>query len=358
MRFKSRLRSRVLFASCALATAVLSGVALAQPAASSIFPTDTPSRIRDRMFMRIDFIRANAKTTAEPVRDITGPVLARGDIARLGSSSLIPAGRRNSYTNFISGPLEDGISADVANGYSCQAAGLGSACGTRARAQSMIGTPAISVGYYLDDEQSWAIEGFVLAKPLDVTISGDGPNHLNGKDLIKLKMLPPIVKLGQYFGKRGDAIRPYAGVLVSYAVFYDVKATSALNNYVGGSSPNDTTVGVKNTLGFGWMLGARADVTDQWHFNFGIGKLRYKTEATIVTHNTTIRSGADVLQDYGPNTYKAILAAEGTVPTTQIMCDVALVKYGNNSCNLGSYTRKTSTILDNTLFVISAGRSF
>lgn len=358
MRFKSRLRSQVLLASCALATAALSGGALAQSVANSIFPTNTPSGLRDRMFMRIDFIRANVKTTAEPVRDVTGPVLARGDIARLGSSSLIPAGRRNSYTNFISQPLEEGISADVANGYSCLANGLGTPCGTRARAQSMIGTPAISVGYYLNDDQSWAVEGFVMAKPLDVTIRGDGPSQLNGKDLIKLKMLPPIVKLGHYFGERGDAIRPYAGVLGSYAIFYDIKATSALNNYVGGSNPNDTTVGVKNTLGFGWMLGARADVSDLWHFNFGIGKLRYKTEATIVTHNTTIRSGAAVLQDYGPSTYKAILAAEGTIPTTQIMCDLALVKNGNNSCNLGSYTRKTSTVLDNTLFVISAGRSF
>lgn len=358
MRFKSRMHSRTLLAACALATAVPAGGALAQSSANSIFPERTPSAIRDRMFMRIDFIRANVKTTSDPVRDVTGPVLARGDVARLGSSSLIPIGRRNSYTNFIAPPLEEGISADVANGYSCQAAGLGSPCGTRARSQAMIGTPAVSIGYFLDEDHTWSLEGFVLAKPLDVAIQGDGPNHLNGKDIIKLKLLPPVVKLGHYFGKRGDTIRPYAGVLGSYAIFYDIKATSTLNNYVGGSGANDTTVGVKNSLGFGWMLGARADVTDSWHFNFSVGKLRYKTEATIVTHNTVIRSGAAVLQDYGPNTYRAILGAEGTVPTTQIMCDLALVKYGNTSCNLGTFTRKASTVLDNTLFVISAGRSF
>jgi len=359
MRFKSRIRSVAASALCALVASSPAGVSWAQAPGNSIFPVDTPSGVRDRMFMRIDYIRANVKTTADPVRDVSGPVLAVGEVTNLlGNSTLIPIGRRNVYRTQIGPNLDEGIALDVANGYTCQAPGLGSPCGTRARAQAMIGTPALSIGYFLDDDHSWAVEGFVLAKPIDVTIKGDGPNSVNGKDIIELKMLPPVVKLGHYFGKRGDGIRPYAGVLGSYAVFYDVKSTQVLNKYVGGVSANDTSVSVKNTLGFGWMLGARADVTDDWHFNFGVGKLRFKTEATIVTHNTVIQSGADVLRDYGPNTYRVILAAEGTVPTTQVMCDLALVKRGNTSCNLGEFVRKSSTVLDNTLFVISAGRSF
>lgn len=337
--------------------------ATAQSQLAPLFANAEP-RLRERMFMRLDYIRANVKTTSSDVRDVTGPVVAKTDVRRfLGSATAAPfltSGQRTSYRNTIGPQLEQGMDADVALGYACESVGLGTPCGTRARSQSMIGTPAVSIGYYLDEDHSWAIEGFVLAKPIDVTIQGEGPNSMNGKDIIKLKLLPPVVKLGHYFGARGDTIRPYAGLLGSYAVFYDVKATSTLNKYVGGSNPNDTTIGVKNAFGIGWMLGARAEVNDDWHLAFNIGKIRYKTEATIVTHNTVIGADSAVLTDYGPNAVNAILAGDSLVVggTTQIMCDLARAKYGNTSCNHGSFTRKASNVLDNTLFVLSVGRSF
>lgn len=353
MRFNGRMRSRAAMAACALSTALPAGVSMAQPQQGSIFPAGTPATVRDRMFMRLDFIRANVKTTSDAVRDVSGPIVAVGDIGRfLGSLG-------SQYTT-----LDDQLNTAMAKdaqipGYECQAVGLGSPCNVRARSQAMIGTPAVSIGYYLDDAHSWALEGFVLAKPIDVAIKGDGPNRLNGKEIVKLKMLPPVVKLGHYFGDKGDAIRPYAGLLASYAVFYDIKATSALNSYVGGSAPNDTTVGIKNSFGTGWMLGARAELDDTWHFNFAVGKLKFKTEATIVTHNTVITYGMDVLKDFGPNTQIAIDASQSTTaPVNTVMCNLAQRKYGNANCNLGSFVRKTNTVLDNTLFVLSVGRSF
>ena len=340
-------------------------MAHAQSQLAPLFANAEP-RLRERMFMRLDYIRANVKTSSSAVEDVTGPVMANGDLRRypgstLGSSFLTST-QRGSYRT-LSDQLLAAVQRDVELGYQCQANGLGTPCNTRALSQSMIGTPAVSIGYYLDEDQTWALEGFVLAKPIDVTLRGDGASALNGKEIIKLKLLPPVVKLGHYFGNRGDTIRPYAGLLGSYAVFYDIKATSTLNNYVGGSGPNDTTVGIKNAFGFGWMLGVKADVIDDWHVTFSVGKIRYKTEATITTHNTVITSDSAVLKDYGPNVVDAIMAGEtvGGIPpggTTRFMCDLARAKYGNTSCNLGSYTRKASSALDNTLFVLSVGRSF
>jgi outer membrane protein W len=320
--------------------------------------------LRERMFMRLNYIRANVKTTSSDVRD-DRPVAVAQDfkdpLGRTPKTPFLTTQDRNSYRGPIFDAFDAGIKADVQQfGYTCEATGLGTPCGTRARAQSMIGTPAISIGYYLDDEQSWAVEAVVLGKPVDVTIQGDGPSGLNGKDIVKLKMLPPIVSFNHYFGARGDRIRPYAGVLGSYAVFYDVRATSTLNDFVGGQNPGDTSVHINNTFGWGGMLGARAEVNDDWHMAFSVGKVRFKTEATLVTRNTVITGNSPVLQDYGPKVQEAIKGGDGTIAggTTQIMCDLARAKYGNTSCNHGQFVRTASTAMDTTLFMLSLGRTF
>jgi outer membrane protein W len=162
-------------------------------------------------------------------------------------------------------------------------------------------------------------------------------------------------------------------------MFFDVRATSTLNDYVGGSSPGDTTVNLKNTMGWGPYLGVKAQLNDDWQISLNVGKLRYKTEATLVTRNTVITSNSQVLQDYGPGVSYAISASEqllhataggpGGTPdgytagesvgaTTAIMCDLAKAKYGRTDCNQGTYVRKQSTTLDNTLIMFSVGRRF
>lgn len=362
-----KTRSQVCL-SLALLGALVSQPApvFAQNQLAPLFANAGP-QLRERMFMRLDYIRANVKTTSSDVRDVNGPVVGYSDIGRyLGSptyASFLTSGQRSSYSTTIHSLFTQGINADVAAGYTCESAGLGTPCGTRARSQTMIGTPAISLGYYLDDEHDWSVEGFVLANPIAVAIQGDGPNGLNGKDIVKLKMLPPVVKFGRYFGSKESAIRPYAGLLGSYAIFYDVRATDSLNQYVGGMRPDDTSVAINNVFGWGWMLGARAEVSENWHFAFNIGKIRYKTDATILTRNTVITGGSAVLDDQGPNAQNAILGGDSVIThgvggTTQIMCDLARAKYGNTSCNHGSFTRKATSTLDNTMFVLSVGRSF
>jgi outer membrane protein W len=377
--------------------------ALAQTSASdTIFSQVTPS-LRDRMFMRLNYIHVNVKTTSSETRDITGPVVGFSDIR-----DFLGVGNANGYQSIYSTnpnyarkyfgnassvavALENALT-DAKDDCARYAEGLGTPCGVRAKSQTVVGTPALSVGYFIDDAYHWAVEAFVLAAPLNVDVKGDGPNSLNGKTILNTKLLPPTAYLARYFGSKGDTLRPYVGVAASYAVFYNTRATSLLNTYVGGT----TDVSIKNAFGFGPMLGFRFDLNDSWHVNFGVGKLRYKTEATLITRNTVITDDSAVLRDYGADIFNAIqnaaLAvgprsnpnggpgpvapvndpagyAPGTdltnlAPTTTIMCDLATAKARANSpgaaatCDHGSFTRKQSTKLDNTLFVFSVGRTF
>ena len=265
------------------------------------------------------------------------------------------------------------------------AAGLGTPCGIKARSSTTLGTPAVSLGYYLDEGMNWVIEAFVLAAPLSAEVYGDGDNGLNGKKIIDIKILPPTMVIGRYFGASDSRIRPFVGLGASYALFMNARATEALNTYQGGGNPGDTTVSVKNALGFGPFFGVKAQFNEDWHFSVNIGKLRYKTEATLVTRNTTITADSEVLSDYGPQSTIAntvsvnltagrpstVAPADGSTPQlanstvgepiaalTGLMCDLARAKYGNNECNHGTFVRKQKTTLDNTLFMFSVGRRF
>jgi len=369
---KLKAQSRVWMALAALGGAFMAAQpVMAQSQLSNLFANASPS-VRDRMFMRLDYIRANVKTTAGDVKDVTGavvtPALIRAayptraqDSAAFNEGKTIADALRNNIYGVSSEFLT--VVGDVADPkYACEGeiGGLGTPCGVRAKSQSMIGTPALSLGYFLDDDFSWAVEAFVLAKPIDVTIQGDGENHLNGKDIIKLKFLPPTVTLAKYFGAKSDRLRPFVGLMGSYGIFYDTKATDYLNAYQGGGSPGDTSIKINNVFGWGGLIGVKSNLTDDWSLNFSVGKLRFKTETTIVTRNTTITKDSEVL---------LAVAALDEVPFNKLMCRVAYYKKngavasssecdGTTSGNQGTYVRKASNVLDSTLFVLSVGRSF
>jgi outer membrane protein W len=305
------------------------------------------------------------------VKDVTGavvtPALIRAADPSNGGTTKANALRDNIFGKVS---LNDTTIGDAEfERYACEGEvnGLGTPCGIRAKSQSMIGTPALSVGYFLDNDFTWAVEAFVLAKPIDVTIKGDGENHLNGRDIIKLKFLPPTVTLAKYFGNKSDRLRPFVGVMGSYGIFYDTKATDYLNTYQGGGA-GDTSIKIANALGWGGLIGVKSNLTEDWSLNFSVGKIRYKTEATVVTRNTTITKDSAVLSDYGPGAYQAI-GALGTTEFNTLMCRVAYYKKngavaGGSECdgsspgNQGTYIRKAANVLDSTLFVLSVGRAF
>lgn len=375
----------------------------------NMFAKVSPS-VRDRMFFRLNYIYANVKTTSGNAYDVTGPVLAPGDIAKYlaaGNTSgtsqgagkaaandggtylspyILSSQRANVYGTgastiptilFGNGSSVNGaVKDDAALGIVGQLNGLGTPDGIKAKSDDSAATPALSIGYYLTDEYTWFVEAYLLAAPLSVSVKGDGvngsglPNGINGVDIIKTKLLPPTAVLGYYFGKQTDRIRPFMGFGASYAVFFDVRATEALNAYQGGASSGDTTISIKNVFGFGPFLGVKTALNDEWHMNFSVGKLRYKTEATLVTRNTTITSNSAVVRDYGPNVVnvnlngaealsnKLVTQYQSDGVVTALMCDLAAAKYHNDNCSLGTFERKQSTVLDNTMFMFSVGRSF
>lgn len=371
-----------------LAGAALVGVTTSASAQihSAIFDKIEPS-LRDRMFMRLNYIHANVKTTSEAAYDVTGPVVARGDIARyLGTGSGYTSMFNNGFSatvptffyDLVDSSLNAAMDADAAR-LNCPTLklGLGTPCGIKAKSSSTLGTPALSLGYYLDAERYWTVEAFLLAAPLRASVYGDGDNGLNGKRIIDLKMLPPTGVVGRYFGPASNRIRPFVGLGVSYAVFYDTKTTADFNNYQGGK----TSVSVENALGVGPFLGVQGQIDENWHVSFNFGKLSYRTTATLVTRDTRIASGSPVLLDYGPQveiannqTIEALVlgprsvivtgSPEGYVAgqsiggVTGLMCDLAKAKYGNNNCSHGTYVRKQKTVLDSTLFMLSVGRRF
>lgn len=334
------------------------------------------SAVRSRMFWSLQAISTKTTTKSEGPRDITGPVVSLRDLgsaadyqnyldgAPVSSNSMlgylsgqidaiIAAGgggpvsgaslakvlaldaKINAYGSQVIPGLTAAIQGDYANGNANINDGLGSPKGILAKAGDPSSTVALSLGYYLDDANKWAVEALVLGAPVRATVYGAGtraggtsPLSLDGQALIQTKMIPPIVKFGYNFGSRDWLVRPYAGVAAMYAVFFDSKTTNFFNDYQGGK----TSVSIKNALGIGPMLGLSAgDQNDSgWQFGVSIGKIRLKTEATLVTRNTMITSDSLVSSDYGAQTVNAIkvIGEQNAKSSAQLNLSVALADNG------------------------------
>jgi outer membrane protein W len=393
MKFSTLSKAGFAASVCAALTAMSTG-ASAGTLQDTIFAKVEPSA-RDRMFFRLSYINAHVKTTTGDAYDVTGPVVARGDVNKYvgdGQTGFVSgfeytgidlsdhSGSSSLYTSFVGTALDGALITDSTY-LNCAslAQGLGTPCGIKAKGTNTVGTMALSVGYFLDERYQWAVEAFVLAAPVKAGVYGDGKNHLNGKKIIDTKLLPPILKFGRYFGESTDVFRPYLGVAASYAVFYDTRATAEMNAYEGGGSPGDTTVKIKNVMGFGPFVGLNIQPKQSdWSVGLSVGKIRFKTEATLTTRNTVISDSSQVLLDYGLVTNGVIangnvvlqpqVSANGTPAgyvagqtvsaTTALMCDLARAKYGNNDCSHGTFVRRSATTLDNTMIMFNVGRNF
>lgn len=353
---------------------VAPGSAVAQT--NSIFPAGWDNNVRDRLFMRIGYTTIFTKTSAEPARDLTGPVVTRQDLAAaFDKGSQISQDCDNGlpscdeYFNDNNGgqtlaQAKNRLLLDLdASGLS----GLGTPAGIKAKAQKQAGTPTVSIGYWLDDDRKWLLEGFVLAEPLSVKIYGDGvrangsPNGVNGRHLVTTKLLPPLVIGSYHFGDRNNLIRPYLGVGATYAVFFGARATSFFDEFQGGK----TTVTTKNAFGVGPFVGFASPINDSWHVNVSVGQVKLETSAKLVTSGTQIQSGAAVLKDYPSSIVGAINFGEGLWKrdnpsktnglTTTLM---ELVKRNRGEDDLGTFVREQKLKLTNTIVTVSVGRSF
>lgn len=298
-------------------------------------------------------------------------------------------------TNLLDGALSAPADPDPAldgYGFASGEGYLTTPQGIRARAGNPSETVALSVGYFLNDDQNWAVEALVLGAPLRATVYGAGtndrgePNQLAGQKIINTKMLPPMAKFGYYFGNRNWVVRPYVGVAAMYAIFFDTKTTSYFDDYQGGK----TSISLKNAFGVGPFVGLQSDVAKSgWNVGLSIGKIKLKTEATLVTRGTLFKTGDLALTDYKQTTTDAIEQAESLLNTanlaanqvgaltgfastgnniapngmtTELMKDLAAYKAtaagGGGDGSLGTFVRKQRSTLDNTIFMLSVGKTF
>jgi len=359
----------------------------AQQQTNSIFPTGWDSSVRSRLFMRIGYTSAFTRTKSEEVRDVTGFATSREDLDKAfdlgrqissgcaGGTGTVTSSAEDCarYSDGADGLVYDVFARAVLSDAFDETGinGIGTPAGIKARVQKNIGTPTVSVGYWLDDNQKWLLEGFVLAMPMSVKIYGEGyradgvtPNGVNGKHIATTKLLPPLV-IGSY--NFGDAktwpVRPYVGVGVMYAIFFGAKTTPFLDSYVGGK----TTISTKNVFGAGPFVGLQAPLNDSLHLNVSVGQIGLRATSKLVTSNTEIKSGAAVLADLTPRLAQAVsegdavlidnaVGAAGSVGGTTLITE--LVARSKGQSNLGTFVREQKMKITNTIVTVSVGYNF
>lgn len=380
------------------------------------------SSVKDRVFVRAGAIHVKVKTKSGETYDVTGPVITKAEleaVARRVSNTdrayyirdgLIDRGISATTANTINSNLQqvtNGIPLVITAMKEQGLDALGTPPGITAVAQERLNTVGISIGAYLTDDYTWAVEAYVLAAPLKSSVTARGPSRvrvdgetveqyarpfgLQGQKIMSTKMLPPTVMFGRYWGGKDAQFRIYTGVAAMYAMFYDTKATEALNTYVGGSNPGDTTVSLKNTFGFGPMLGLKYQFSDSWHLSMNVGHVKLRTQGTLTTRNTLLTQDSGAWQDFGfsdfqydgdgnklpGNDVASISDAIQTGQTALVdeassqMIKNAYIASGGvvgvvstgvaklrGQANLGTYVRKADTELGATMFMLSIGRSF
>lgn len=354
---------------------------------NSIFPAATESKVRDRLFMRLGYTSSFMKTKSEEARDITGPVVTKQqllDAFALGNTISVACDQllnTPECLRYSAVDVDAGVGGTESFFYVNTAPavliptleqlnlpGIGTPRGIKAKTQSSAGTPTISLGYWLDEERKWLLEGFVLAAPLSVKIYGDGvradgtPNSINGRHIATTKLLPPLV-IGSYnFGDKQSIVRPYIGLGAMYAIFFDARSTSFFDQYQGGK----TTITTKNTFGFGPFVGLQSAINEDWHVNISVGQIALTSKSRLVTSGTQIGNGSQVLADLDPLLVSAISDGDtqwaGTFPGSRdnqfTSVAMELVKRVKGSNDLGTFVREQKMKITNTIVTLSVGRSF
>jgi outer membrane protein len=375
----------------------------------------------DRLFMRAGAIFVNVKTKSGDTRDVDGPngsVATKAELTQLAAAgdnsirdSLVANGVPLNQASTVASALKrdgTGIPLIVRDMTRLGVNQLGTPPGIKGQAAESMGTAGFSLGYYLNDEHSWAFEAYVLAAPLSTSVTARGattvridaeaspefeyakPFGLEGQKILSTKLLPPTVTFGHYWGGKEAKFRPYTGVAAMYAIFYDTKASESLNQYVGGSNPGDTTASIKNTFGYGPMLGFKYQFADTWHLSMNVGHVKLKTKATLTTRNSNLNASTPAIQDLGkPNfsvaatdesgnplplptsladtivTAEKVYGPDGNIPGRQIIAQqggvtavtTRAVQYLRGKVG-DTYSRETETSLSNTILMLSVGTSF
>lgn len=99
--------------------------------------------------------------------------------------------------------------------------------------------------------------------PFKHNLVGDGAIAGVGK-LGSTKVIPATLFAQYRFNAANAAFRPYVGLGVTYAWFFDEKTTATLNGLTGGTQANPTTAKLDNKFGITPQIGFVYNLNERW----------------------------------------------------------------------------------------------
>lgn len=113
-----------------------------------------------------------------------------------------------------------------------------------------------------------------------------GAGALAGAGTLASVKVLPVTLMGQYrFGQSSAKWRPYAGLGLTYAYFFDETGSGTLTALTNpGGSP--TRISVESKFGFTYQLGMRYAIDDKWSVDTSISKTSLKTRTSFSTGQT------------------------------------------------------------------------
>lgn len=121
-----------------------------------------------------------------------------------------------------------------------------------------------------------------LGLPFKNDLVGDGALAGVGK-LGSTKVLAATVFAQYRFNAANAAFRPYVGLGVTYAWFFDEKTTATLNGLSGGTQANPTTAKLDNKFGITPQIGFVYNLNDRWFIDAAYYKSFLKSSIHLST---------------------------------------------------------------------------
>jgi outer membrane protein len=133
-------------------------------------------------------------------------------------------------------------------------------------------TPEVDFTYFVSDSVAFEL----IAATTKHSASGTGAIAGVGK-VASMWVLPPTLTLQYHFAPK-DQISPYVGAGVNYTLFYNEKATPALNTAIGA-----TKVSTKSSFGYTLQAGVDFPIGKNMVFNIDVKYIDIDTTVKLTT---------------------------------------------------------------------------
>ena len=316
------------------------------------------------LFARFGLLGFKMNNKSEAAKDVSGPVLAAGprgiycpvaydvDGERLPSSALCKSGSPAPKTIY-DGTTENGLFGGT------NAKTLGIPDDVKARIADPMPGAVGTLGMYFDEDHKWAVEVPVMALPYSIDIYGAGSFQQAGK-IITGKALGFFVFGHYYFGEKNSKFRPSVSLTANYLAPFDMQSTPELVRWTGGR----TKISSKASFGFGWLVGGKYAINDQWDLNINVGQFKATIDSTLTTYDTILKADSPIFQ-YWPGVLgnnlqarvsdgiladqlKGMIAYRDSNPANKV----------NGGDHLGNFTRTQRQTLDPYLMLMTVGYNF